>query len=128
MKHILLYLLLATTIVTDGSPFLFGGNVNQTPIIITITGDDEVGEGLRSPNAAPFNGYVIGSDIFIVFPQDMGEVAVDLSELSEGAIFSVSIDSAEVIHCLPFGGNQGTYTLVFTLEDSSCYTGHFEVL
>ena len=128
MKQILFSLLLTVTIVTGSFPSLMAKPSEQNSISIIIQSGNEIGDGLRSPMLIPLSGSVIGNTILIVFNQNVGIVNTSLDECIEGRLLDTVLDSSDVFCFIPFSGAEGSYTLTFTLEDGTVYTGRFEVL
>ena len=102
---------------------------DQTPIYIVVSQQDQGGNSPRSPRDAPSKGYILGGTIILQFSEDIGEVDMCLDEASSCNVMSnVVLDTSVGYAVIPFSGAEGSYTLTFTLEDGTVYTGRFEVL
>ena len=128
MKQLLFYLLLAITIVTGSLSNVTAKPSEQSSVSIIIRGGSEIGDGLRSPAPVPISGTVTGNTILIVFSRNIGSVDTSLEELTEGHLLDTVLDSSEAFCFIPFSGAEGSYTLTFTLEDGTSYTGRFDIL
>lgn len=74
---------------------------------------------LRSPEQVPLSVFLIKdmSVLNIQFQRNVGELYIDLENKSTGGYVSDIIDSRIGNVIIPFSGEEGYYTITFTLAD-----------
>lgn len=84
---------------------------------------------LRSPEQVPLSVFLIKdmSLLNIQFQRNVGELYFDLENKSTGGYVSDIIDSQIGNVIIPFSGEEGYYTITFTLADGVTYIGEFEI-
>lgn len=65
--------------------------------------------------------------INILFHYDLGDIYIDLMNMETGEYVSNIIDSSVGNVIIPFSGEEGYYTITFTLADGVTYIGEFEI-
>lgn len=83
----------------------------------------------RSPEVVPMQASLMGNSslINILFHYDLGEIYIDLMNMETGEYVSNIIDSSVGNVIIPFSGEEGYYTITFTLADGVTYIGEFEI-
>lgn len=100
------------------------------PIPIEFNDPGESGNPiLRGPVVIPFEVYLDNtlSQVNVLFLANIGEVSVQLKNLTTGLISNTMIDSTYGEGVVPITGGAGSYYIVFWTEDGAQYSGFFFV-
>ena len=127
MKRLLFFLVLALSLLSVNVTGYAQSIGNQDPVIIIISTLTPPGQVPRSPIVIPISGYVFENEIDIFFNNAIGEVGVCLKDAMDNTIISTTLDSSNGLESIPFSGLSGSYTIMFNLEDNTCYIGRFEI-
>lgn len=83
----------------------------------------------KSPALVPITCtlYASLSCLNVCFLSDLGTVSIDTENNSSGEASHLICNAAAGVHCIPFSGTSGIWSITFTLSDSTQYYGEFEI-
>ena len=118
----LLSIAVSIALSVNSAPLFINSELCDTPIGIEIKDGNPVGVP-RMPSVIPIQGVVSGSTIYLSFTDDLGLIAVELSESVNGLILQTVVDSSYLSAAIPFSGAPGEYYITFTLPSGAEYIG-----
>ncbi|MCM1502221.1 MAG: DUF3244 domain-containing protein [Bacteroidales bacterium] len=96
---------------------------------IIIKPNDEKYHGHRAPEKIPIVAYYDSflNGIAITFTRDLGNIEVNVTNHTTGEYLEGTMNAAAGVTMLPISGDEGYYTLTFTLSGGKVYEGKFEL-
>ena len=120
---------LILTIIASASLWGFKAQATNIPIPIKRTqgGTGSSGGILRSPAFVPIDAYVSNAMVYVDFLNDLGEVEIELTNITTGDSVNETIENAIGWIVISFSGDSGSYQITFTLSSGAKYSGEFEL-
>ena len=96
---------------------------------IEIRGEVPPSRPHRLPAKIPFECFYDSglSCIFVEFISSVGEIVVDVDNMTTGEHVSVTISSNQGIQMIPSPGTEGYCFITLTLSNGRCYFGEFNL-
>ncbi len=95
--------------------------------VIIITPGNNLGTPVPNRSSVPIGGSVSEGIIYLSFSDNLGVIAVELSESVNGLILQTVVDSSYLSAAIPFVGAPGEYYITFTLTSGAEYIGTFVI-
>ena len=124
MKKVILTLMFALSLVAMVQIPAFAD-----PEDIPVRGIRPGGNTPRSPEEIPVAASVSvsASCIYITILSEVGNIDIELENLTTGEYSLTSVNSSTGSTIIPFSGSSGTWVITFTLESGVVYEGEFEI-
>lgn len=100
-----------TLIAIDPLPGPNPGYIPHAPVIIPISAEYESSS----------------SSVLLTFRHDIGEIEVDITNMSNGGFLSEWIDTQNLYAIIPLTSGSGHYIMIFSLSSGQQYQGEFDV-
>ncbi len=83
----------------------------------------------RAPAKIPIEAYYDSflNGLAITFTRDLGNIEVNVTNHTTGEYLEGTMDAAAGVTMLPISGDEGYYTITFTLSNGKVYEGEFEI-
>ena len=106
----------------------FASKDGLVPIPV-VDSNQQNGTTHRMPARIPIEAWYddVSSSILLTFLQDLGEADVLVLNLTTDYLAEFVIDAEAGMVTLPINGEQGIYSITFTLSSGSVYEGVFEI-
>lgn len=124
MKKVILTLMFALSLVAMVQVPAFAD-----PEGIPVHGIRPGGNNPRSPEEIPVAASfsVSASCIYITILSEVGNIDIELENLTTGEYSLTSVNSSTGSTIIPFSGSSGSWVITFTLASGEEYVGEFEI-
>ena len=130
MKSVLKFGLFIILAVLFISPQTDARTQQDGPEVVPIVIVDKPGKPImRTPETIPITATYRSSfsAICVRFNSNLGDVDIDVMNSSTGDMWSWTVVGGNIMAVLPISGDNGMYTITFTLANGDEYEGEFEL-